>query len=216
MSCSPYDLRDYLFEELTAAQQGELRVHLKSCAPCTTELDALRSTHAALLSLRDEEIPQRIGFVSDKVFEPSPFRRWVAGFWTSSARLGFVSAAMLTGAILFHSVHNPAQPVHNSAQSAQQVTYTQAELDARIRRAVADQVATVNAQFQAKVDAAVTQAVAETEDRAQKRTTALLAAAEKRIDRERWFATVTADNSRYSGMLKNAEMIRANYQGIQQ
>jgi len=221
MSCSPYDLRDYLFEELTTAQQGELRVHLKSCAPCTTELDALRATHATLLSLRDEEIPQRIGFVSDKVFEPSPFRRWLAGFWTSSARLGFVSAAMLSAAILVHAVHNPAQSaqsgLHNSAQSAQQVTFTQAELDARINRAVAAQVATqVNAQVQAKVADAVTQAVAETEQRAQKRTTALLAAAEKHIDRARWFDAVTADNSRYSGMVKNAEMVRANYQGIQQ
>src|ERR1700733_14275014 len=144
MSCSPYDLRDYLFEELSPSQQGEVRFHLKTCKPCSTELDALRSTQTALLSVRDEEIPQRIGFVSDKVFEPSPVRRWLAGFWTSAARLGFVFAAMLLAAILFQAVHS-AQNVHNSAQS----TIPQAEIDRRINAAVAAQL---NAQLQSKLD----------------------------------------------------------------
>src|ERR1035441_5687340 len=114
MSCSPYDLRDYLFEELAFGQRGEVRVHLKSCAPCTAELQSLRLTQAALLALRDEDMPQRIGFVSDKVFQPSPVRRWFAGFWTSAARISFVSAAMLSAAILVHAVR-PAQIVHRSA-----------------------------------------------------------------------------------------------------
>src|SRR4051794_39189956 len=98
MSCSPYDLRDYLFEELTAAQSAEVRAHLKLCVPCGAQVDAFPSTQNALLSLRDEEIPQRIAFVSDKVFEPSPVRRWLSGFWTSAARLGFVSSAILSAA----------------------------------------------------------------------------------------------------------------------
>jgi anti-sigma factor RsiW len=212
MSCSPYDLRDYLFEELTPAQLGDVRMHLKSCASCSTELETLRSTQTALLSLRDEEIPQRIGFVSDKVFEPSPLRRWFAGFWTSAARVGFVSAAMLSAAILVHAVR-PAQIVHNDAQSA----VTQAEIDRRINDAVAAQVAVqVNAQVQAKVSAAVNQAVAETEERAQKRTNALLASAEKRLDMERWALTVQTEQSRYAGMKRNAEMVRANYGGAVQ
>jgi anti-sigma factor RsiW len=203
MSCSPYDLRDYLFEELTAAQQGELRGHLKSCAPCTSELAALRSTHTALLAVRDEEIPQRIGFVSDKVFEPSPVRRWFAGLWTSAAQLGFVSAAMLSAAILVHAVH-PAQSVHKDAQ----FTITQAQIDRQIHDAVALQV---KAQVDAQVSTAVAQAVAETEERAQKRTTTLLAAAEKRLDMERWNLAVLTDHNRYTTLKKGGDMVRANF-----
>ena len=206
MNCSPYDLHDYLFEELTPAQTAEVRGHLKSCAPCTTELDRLRATTSTLLALRDEEIPQRIGFVSDKVFEPSPVRRWLAGLWTSAAQLGFVSAALLSGAIFFHTVH-AAPEMHNSAQPA----YTQADLDRRIQDAVATQVkAQVDAQIRTKIDAAVTQAVAETEERAQKRTTTLLAAAQKSLDMERWAATVSAEKNRHDDLLRKADMFRAN------
>ena len=217
--CSPHDLREYLFEELTPAQHGEVRAHLLTCAPCTTELDALRSTHTALLSVRDEEIPQRIGFVSDKVFEPSPLRRWFDGFWNSAARLGFVSAALLSAAILVYALRPAAniQNVHNSAQSAA----TQADLDRRpdprIIQAVATQVkAQVDAQLQAKIDAAVTQAVAETEERAQKRTTALLARAQETLDRERWAQVVQAEQSRHDVLRKNAEIFRSNYGSITQ
>jgi hypothetical protein len=209
MSCSPYDLRDYLFEELTGAQRGEVRLHLKACAPCTSELQSLRLTHSALLALRDEEIPQRIGFVSDKVFEPSPVRRWLTTFWTSAARIGFVSAAMLSAAILVHAVR-PAPEVHNNAQTAQ---LTQAEIDHRINDAVA---ARVNTELQAKITAAVTQAVAESEDRAQKRTDALLVAAEKRFDLQRWSANAELQQSReLAGIRRNREMVTANYGSAQ-
>ena len=207
MSCSPYDLRDYVFEDLTPGQRGEVLGHLKICPPCSAELERLRSTHAALLTLRDEDMPQRIGFVSDKVFEPSPLRRWFAGFWTSAARIGFVSSAMLSAALLVHALR-PAQDVHKNAQTPASVTVAQAEMDRRIQDAVAAQV---DAQLQAKVAAAVSQAVSETEERAQKRTNALLAATEKRLDLERWAFTVQLDQTRYSGMKKNAEMVRANF-----
>ena len=181
MSCSPYDLRDYLFEELSAAQAGDVRQHLKACSPCSSELQALRLTHSTLLALRDEAMPQRIGFVSDKVFEPHPVRRWLAGFWTSAARLGFASAALLSAAILAHPIQI-VQNVHKDAQSAQSVAQvSQAEIDRRIDAAVA---AAVEAKVAAQVNTAVAQAVAETEKSAQQRTMALLAVAEKRHDTE--------------------------------
>jgi anti-sigma factor RsiW len=204
MSCSPYDLRDYLFDELTPPQQGEVRAHLKACTICTTDLDALRSTHTALLTLRDEEMPQRIGFVSDKVFEPSPVRRWFAGFWTSAARLGFVSSSLLAAAILVHAFR-PSPIVHNSAQPAvTQAALSQAEIDRRIQEAVA-------AQVDRKVKTAVAQAVSETEQNAQKRTTALLAAAEKRLDLERWAITVQLDQNRYNSLKRNGDIVRASF-----
>ena len=72
MSCSPFDLRDYFLKELTDPQQRQVEAHVKTCPPCREELERLRLTEAALSALRDEEIPQRIAFVSDKIFEPSP------------------------------------------------------------------------------------------------------------------------------------------------
>jgi hypothetical protein len=60
----------------------------------------LRATRTSLLTLREEEPPQRIGFVSDKIFEPSPVRRFFANFWLSGARLGFAGAGMLSIALI--------------------------------------------------------------------------------------------------------------------
>src|ERR1035438_9790460 len=96
MSCSPFDLRDYFLKELTDPQQHQVEAHVQDCSGCREELDRLRLTGAALCSWREEEIPQRIGFVSDPVFQ----RSWWAAFWGSSARLGFASAAVLSVAIL--------------------------------------------------------------------------------------------------------------------
>lgn len=206
MNCSPYDLRDYLLEELTGAQRGEVRLHVKTCATCNSELESLRLTHSALMALREEEIPQRIGFVSDKVFEPSPVRRWFGNIWTSTARLGFVSAAMLSAAILVHAVRpvQNVQTVHNPAQSEQ---ITQAEIDRKIDRAVETQV-------QAKVTAAVNHAVDETEQLAQKRTNALLAAAQKRSDNELQALRVEYLQSvDYMRSKHNMALISQNYSG---
>jgi len=96
MSCSPVDLRDYFFGELAEELRRQADLHVKTCVSCREELDRLRSTQSALLSVADEEIPQRIGFVSDRVYEPSAVRRWWGAFWGSAPRLGFASAAMLS------------------------------------------------------------------------------------------------------------------------
>jgi hypothetical protein len=59
----------------------------------------------------EEEIPQRIAFVSDKIFEPSPWRRWLAAFWNSGARLGFASAAMLSASLVLFALRPAPAPV---------------------------------------------------------------------------------------------------------
>ena len=84
MSCSPFDLNDYFLQELSDPQQKQVEAHVKTCEPCSEELDRLRIMGAALRSVPDEEIPQRIAFVSDKIFEPSPWRRWLAAFGPAS------------------------------------------------------------------------------------------------------------------------------------
>src|SRR5215471_4225041 len=116
MSCSPFDLRDYFLKELAPPQQLQTEAHVKNCDACRDELEQLRATEAMLFSLRDEEIPQRIGFISDKIFEPSPARRWLAAFWGSTARLGFASAAVLSVAISFSAWrHAPPAPATGTA-----------------------------------------------------------------------------------------------------
>lgn len=150
MSCSPFDLRDYFLKELTDPQQRQVEAHIKTCSSCFEEMERLRLTEAALFSLREEEVPQRIAFVSDKIFEPSPVRRWWSAFWGSSARLGFASAAMLSAAILVFAITRPAPapgPVVVERPVAQPVST--AEIQARIDSAVAQAVERVEQRYAA-------------------------------------------------------------------
>jgi anti-sigma factor RsiW len=163
MSCSPFDLRDYLFGELEEPGRRQVEVHVHSCVHCTEDLERLRLTHSTLLALRDEEVPQRIGFVSDKVFEPSPARRAWQSLWGSSPKLGFASAAMLSAALVIFAFFRPAAAV--SAPSADP--------------------AKIEQQVSARVTAAVEKAVTESEARQAGKAAALLAAAEQRFDEQR-------------------------------
>ena len=163
MSCSPFDLRDYLFGELAESDRRQLEAHVHSCAHCNEDLERLRLTHSTLLALRDEEVPQRIGFVSDKVFEPSPVRRAWQSLWGSSPKLGFASAAMLSAALVIFAFFRPAPVV--SAPAAD---------PAKIEQQVSE-----------RVTAAVAKAVNESEARQAGKAATLLAAAEQRFEQER-------------------------------
>lgn len=164
MNCSPFDLRDYFLKELPDPRQRQVEAHVKLCQPCREELDRLRVTEAALLCLRDEEIPQRIAFVSDKIFEPSPWRRWWAAFWGSAARLGFASAAMLSVAIVIYALHPVGQPGGAVAALAHLPGPT-----LRVVQTISD------AEIQSRIESAVTQAVAQVESRQTEKTKYLLA-----------------------------------------
>jgi anti-sigma factor RsiW len=155
MSCSPFDLRDYFLKELRPEELGQMERHLKACSHCQQELERLRVTGAALATMVDEEIPRRISFVSDKVFEPSPFRRFWRDIWGSSARLGFASAAMLSAALVFFALERPGAPVSANPALARQV------------------------------ESAVQKAVAETEAREERKMVELLAAADQRHAQQR-------------------------------
>ena len=54
----------------------------------------MRLTIDTLSALREEEVPRRIAFVSDKVFEP----RW----WDVFLKPSFAAALVLAAAILMH------------------------------------------------------------------------------------------------------------------
>jgi len=165
MSCSPFDLCDYLFGELADGERRQVERHVRSCGGCHEDLERLRITHSTLLTLRDEEVPRRIGFVSDKVFEPSLVRRAWRSFWGSSARLGFASAAMLSAALVIFTFFRPAVATPMVSNPSPDVTDIEAVVAGR-------------------VSAAVDKAVAESEARQAKNTAALLAAANARYEQQ--------------------------------
>ena len=180
MSCSPFDLRDYFFGELAEDDRRQVDLHSRSCLTCREELNRLRSTQAALLAVADEEIPQRIGFVSDRVYEPSRLLRWWRAFWGSAPRLGFASAAMLSVAIIVAAMHRPAVVIPT----------TPASVD----------VVKLQADFSRQLNEAVQKAVAESDARHEQ----LLATAIKRFDAER-----RADMERVSQSFAFAEKYAA-------
>jgi hypothetical protein len=76
MSCESVDLKSYAFGEATREERGTVKAHVLGCGPCREELSRLELTQAALMSLRDEEIPRRIGFISDKEVAPAWWQFW--------------------------------------------------------------------------------------------------------------------------------------------
>ena len=148
MSCSPFDLKDYFFGELNAAERSAVDQHVSACVSCREELSSLSTTRSALLSVPDEEPPRRIAFVSDKVFEP----KWWQKLWASGPRLGFASAAMLAAAIVVHGFAvRPAQtgPAVTTAQAVP-AAVIEAEVAKRVQMEVARAVAAQEQQQLAK------------------------------------------------------------------
>ena len=205
MSCSPFDLRDYFLKELLPAEQAQMETHIQQCAACRDELDRLQLTEAALFSLRDEEIPQRIAFVSDKIFEPSPLRRWFAAFWGSTARLGFASAAMLSAAIFFFAATRPAPAPTNAPVVTAPVT-----------AAAANQNTLTKEEVQQQIQTAVAAAVAQVEAREEKRTAKLVSDLEIRGDEMRRSLNLLAsqyDMDRKHNQLNRASLMESPVRG---
>ena len=174
MSCE-LDLKAYAVGELTRREQGIVEDHVRGCQSCREELDRLNLTQSALSSLEDEEIPRRIAFVSDRVFEP----RWWQTMWQSGPTMGFASAALLAGAILVHGFARPAAPVP-----------------------VASPMATMDqAQIEHRVDAAVAKAVNDAQAKQSADFAKVLDATEHRFETQR--QTDLADVQQYTGYLRN-------------
>jgi len=117
-------LRDYHLEELNADQRRQVESHVSVCGSCREELDRLRLTRQALLRLPEEEMPRRIAFVSDKVFEPAWYARW----WAALPRLGFALAVL--AAVFFAGAWSERR---GQAQVAQAIQALEARHDAQMR-----------------------------------------------------------------------------------
>ncbi len=185
MSCSSSDLKDYFFGELGEAECARVRTHLESCPTCAEELDRLRLTEGALHSLRQEDPPRRIAFVSDRVFEP----RWWQVWWNSAPRLGFASAALLAIAILVHAFARPVVVVNRPPVQAAAIQVPARAVDA------------------SRVEDAVRAAVAESEARQARKTAELVEATrrdiefQRRADRVQFEETLMLLQKRYNGLL---------------
>ena len=164
MSCSEFDLKGYILKELPRAEARATELHAAGCGACREELDRLSLTFTALRAVPEEEMPRRIAFVSDKVFEPKWWQAWL----NSGPRMAFVSSVVLAAAILAHGVIRPVE-VAGPAPALDT-----AVIEARVNREVA-----------LRLDPAVKQAVTESEARQAEKIQAVVAAAEKRFEFER-------------------------------
>jgi len=143
MSCSQYDWKAYALGEMTASERNVAEGHAATCASCREELAGLRLTLDAMSTLREEEVPRRIAFVSDKVFEP----RWWQRLWSPT----FAAAMLIAAAILVHAFARPgADPAAIEAQVNSAVTKAVAVIEARHEQEAAEMIAAydlLNKQF---------------------------------------------------------------------
>jgi len=175
MSCKLEDRRpdwkSYALGELDACARQEAESHVAACADCQDELAGLRVTLDAMATLREEELPRRIAFVSDKVFEP----RWYEKLTQAFLRPSFAAAGLIAAAILVHAFVRPVSTPANVPQPMAQVDTSAIE-----SRVTAEVTARLQSEMAMAVNTAVTKAVAETEKRDDQRTAALLSASERR------------------------------------
>ncbi|MBS1832329.1 MAG: hypothetical protein JST65_06445 [Acidobacteria bacterium] len=198
MDCGQLDLKAFSLGEATAAERKSVESHVKSCEGCREELSRLELMFASLGALREEEVPKRIAFVSDKVFEPT----WWQRIWNSGPQLGFASAGMLAAALVFHGVamRPQAAPVIQQVASSAQPQQQQPQQQ---------QPQVSEEQIQKRID----QAVALAEERQLKRTTDLLQAAEKRSEMDRQ-ALLLAMEDQNAILLRKVNTFRKDTAGL--
>ena len=112
------DWKAYLLGELHPDVSRQAQAHMAACSLCHEEVATLRLTLDTLSTLREEEVPRRIAFVSDKVFEP----RW----WQRVFSPTFAAGALVAAAILIHGSLRPGQ-----AQVDAAVTKAISQVEAR-------------------------------------------------------------------------------------
>ncbi len=164
------DIRDYAMGEGSAAERQAFAAELAKSGELRDELQRYELTLTALQSVAEEEIPRRIAFVSDPVFEP---KWWQKLF--SAPQWGFASAAVLGAAILGHGWM--MRPVAASPLVAQAPIVREAGISKEELKAV------------------VAQAVAEVESRQRENLRVALSEAEKKHQEERQMMAVTFDEN---------------------
>ncbi|MEQ1885772.1 MAG: hypothetical protein ABL967_11975 [Bryobacteraceae bacterium] len=173
LGSSKPDWKAYVLGELDAKARREAEAHAASCVACQDEAGSLRITLDAMATLRDEELPRRIAFVSDKVFEP----KW----WQMFLKPSFAGAAAIAVAILVHAFVQPGAIRQADPVAQVDAAAIEARVSAEVEKRVQQRLnAAVNAAVDSAVNTAVTKAVADAHKRNQENTAQMLAAAERR------------------------------------
>ena len=103
------DWKAYALGEMSPADREAAETHAATCEGCREELAVLRLTLDSLSTLPEVEIPRRIAFVSDPVFE-QPAATAHVPFWQRFSQVfvspTFAAASVLAVAILAHGAMN--------------------------------------------------------------------------------------------------------------
>jgi hypothetical protein len=155
MDHSQIDLKALALGEASPAEREAAAAFLAQSPEAQEEFDQLQFTLTALNSLRDEEIPRRIAFVSDPVFAPSLWQR----FWASTPRLAFAGMSLLAIAITAHGfLMRPTTPMVIERTGMPTI-----DVEATVKKAVTEAVAAVEARSEDRVRQQVALAVSQTE-----------------------------------------------------
>jgi anti-sigma factor RsiW len=115
------DWKAYVLRELGQDAHRQAEAHLATCSICHEEVATLRLTLDTLSTLREEEMPRRIAFVSDKVFEP----RW----WQRVFNPTFAAGVLVAAAILIHGFMGTGHTSQDQVDAA--VTKAVSQVEAR-------------------------------------------------------------------------------------
>jgi anti-sigma factor RsiW len=130
MNCSlNVDWKAYALGEMPAAQRSSAASHMVGCVSCREELAGVEATLATLAMLHEEEVPRRIAFVSDKVFEPRWWQRW---------NPTFAAASVLAAAIVLHAFVQA--PVSDGTTQARLEQIEQVDREMKDRMVLLDQL----------------------------------------------------------------------------
>ncbi len=182
MPCADFDWKGFVLQEIPPAERRRMEEHLKTCAACRQEVEALGLTIVAVRQLPQQPIPRRLAFVSDPVFELP----WWKRLWRMPAPVwGFAAACLVAAAIFAHGLLAPPPPAVAQLDPAALEKAVQAELEkqlpARVEAAVRTQLAPAVTQLETRL-AAFEQRV-ETERRADLRdVTAAFELLQKRVN----------------------------------
>lgn len=126
-------LSAYLDGELGAAAARRLEHHLATCRACTSELDGLRETRAALRSLPEVPAPRSFALTPGMVRDAAPRARrglqpLVAGLRATSAGLAVALAVTIVVAVSGGNSNNSAETAARNSEGYAAAAPTIAEM----------------------------------------------------------------------------------------
>jgi hypothetical protein len=149
-------MKDLLLGELDAAGRRETEAHIGQCGACAEEWERLQITRGALATLREEEPPRRIAFVSDKVFEPKWWQAFGGFRWAAVAATLLLAASIVAHGLLSRPVETAA--IASPSPSPAPAPAPKLDVSAEVERLVGQRLAEMEARHRAET-ARVVQAV---------------------------------------------------------